>query len=164
MKLAGIDIGNDSVKLLMDGSSEPIVVPNIVAPGFDRPILQFEESALQALDVSIFSPKLAKNGERYFVGLLATENDNNLELDEGTNKAISDQALVVALTTLAYAALLSQPSSSFSNAYDEFEYWIGTGLPVRTYAKYRSIFEERLVGEHEVTFLSTPKPQSETTY
>ncbi len=160
MKLAGIDIGNDSVKIVLDGSTEPIIVPNIVAPGYDRAILQFEESPLQALDVSVFSPKLSRNGERYFVGLLATENDNNLELDESTNKAISDQSLVVALTSLAYAALMNQPSSSFTNSYDEVEYWIGTGLPVRTYAKYRSIFEDRLVGEHEVTFLSTPKFQN----
>lgn len=53
MKLAGIDIGNDSVKIVLDGSTEPIIVPNIVAPGYDRAILQFEESPLQALDVSV---------------------------------------------------------------------------------------------------------------
>ncbi|UFJ40339.1 ParM/StbA family protein [Brevibacillus humidisoli] len=161
MKLAGIDVGNDSVKVVLDGSTQPIVIPNIVAPGHDRHILQNEESPLQALDVTIHSPKLSMKGERYFVGLLATENLDNVELDESENKAVSDQSLVVALTALAYAGIMNQSASGFSsNHYDEVAYCIGTGLPVRTYANYHKTFEDRLLGEHEVTFLSTPKLQN----
>lgn len=161
MKLAGIDIGNDSVKVILDGTTEPIIIPNIVAPGHDRHILQFEESPLQALDVAVHSPQLAKRDERYFVGLLATENHDNMELDESENKAISDQSLVVALTALAYAGIMSQSTLGYANNnYDEIDYYIGTGLPVRTYANYHKTFENRLLGEHEVTFLSTPKLQN----
>lgn len=158
IKLAGIDIGNDSVKVALDGMNEPIIVPNVVAPGYERHILQEEDSPIKALDVLVHSPKLSRNNERYFVGLLAMENEDNMELEETDNKALSDQSLVVALTSLAYAGLVSQSfGASGYNAPDEVEYIIGTGLPVRTYARFHRTFEERLVGEHEVTFLSTPQ-------
>jgi plasmid segregation protein ParM len=158
IKLAGIDIGNDSIKLVLDGSREPLVIPNIVAPGYERHILQEEDSALKALDVMIHSPALAQSNQRYFVGVLAMEHEDNVELEESDNKAISEQALIVALTALAYQGLMSQAynSGNYGNA-DELEYYLGTGLPVRTYAKYNQQFEQRLVGEHEVTFLSTPQ-------
>lgn len=161
MRLAGIDVGNDSIKVALDGGGEPIIIPNIVAAGHDRHILQYEESPLQALDVSVYSPQLTRRSERYFVGLLASENHDNVELDEGENKALSDQSLVVALTALAYAAIVSQSTSNYSNNnLDEVEFYIGTGLPVRTFAKYNKNFENRLLGEHEVTFHTTPKLQN----
>ena len=113
IKLAGIDVGNDSVKLIVDGSTEPIVIPSILAPGYERHIFQEEDSPLKALDVRIYSPKLKKKNQRYFVGMLATEDPDNAELEETDNKATSDQSLIVALTALAYAGLtggeLSEP-------------------------------------------------------
>lgn len=158
LKIAGIDVGNDSIKVMMDGMREPIHVPNIVAPGYERYILQEEDSSLKALDVMVYSPALAKNNQRYFVGQLAMEHEDNLELEETDNKAISDQSLVVALTALAYAGVISQPANTNDfMSVDEVEYIIGTGLPVRTYARFHKQFEERLVGEHMVTFYSTPK-------
>ena len=51
IKIAGIDVGNDSVKLVVDGSSEPIVIPSIVSPGYERHIFQEEDSPVKALDV-----------------------------------------------------------------------------------------------------------------
>jgi plasmid segregation protein ParM len=159
VKLAGIDIGNDSVKLVIDGGQDTIVIPNIVALGYERSILQEEDSPLKGLDVMIHSPRLAKSNQRFFIGLLAMENDDNVELEDTDNKALSDQSLIVALTALAYAGINGQAGagSSFNSTFDEVEYVIGTGLPVRTYAKFHKSFEERLVGEHEVTFLTTPQ-------
>lgn len=158
LKIAGIDVGNDSIKVLLDGMSEPIQVPNIIAPGYERYILQEEDSSLKALDVMVYSPSLAKNNQRYFVGQLAMEHEDNLELEETDNKAISDQSLVVALTALAYAGVVSQPANNSDYmSVDEVEYVIGTGLPVRTFARFHQQFEQRLVGEHMVTFYSTPK-------
>jgi plasmid segregation protein ParM len=157
IKLAGIDIGNDSIKLVLDGSREPLIIPNIVAPGYDRHILQEEDSPIKALDVMVYSPALAHNNQRYFVGLLASEHEDNIELEETDNKALSDQSLVVALTALAYAGITGQSIGTASFGGDEVEYVIGTGLPVRSYAKYHASFEQRLVGEHEVTFLTTPQ-------
>ncbi len=159
LRIAGLDAGNDSIKVVLDGSREPVIIPNIVAPGYDRFILQEEDSPLKALDVMVHSPSLAKNNVRYFVGLLATENDDSYELEETDNKAISDQSLIVALTALAIAGL-SSPSyggSSFSGGENQLEYIVGTGLPVRTYMRYHRQFEQRLVGEHEVTFMTTPQ-------
>jgi len=163
VKLAGIDIGNDSVKLVLNGQPEPIIIPNVVSPGYERHILQEEESLLQALDVMVYSPKLKKKNQRYFVGLLASEDQDNAELEDTDNKATSDQALIVALTALAYAAAIGGPQALQTGATaDEAEYIIGTGLPVRTFARFHQTFEERLVGEHEVTFLSTPKLRGRT--
>ncbi|WP_409342390.1 hypothetical protein [Paenibacillus sp. MBLB4367] len=157
-RLAGIDIGNDSIKIVHDGSGTPVVIPNIVTPGYERLILQEEDAALKALDVTVHSPSLAQNNRRWFVGTLATELDDNSEPEETDNKALSDQSLIVALTALAYTGIVSQTQagSSISQA-TEVEYVIGTGLPVRTYSKFHEKFEQRLVGEHEVTFLTTPK-------
>jgi plasmid segregation protein ParM len=158
IKLAGIDIGNDSIKLVPDGSREPLVIPNVIAPGYERHILQEEDSAIKALDVMVYSPSLALNNQRYFVGLLAMEHEDNVELEETDNKAVSDQSLIVTLTALAYQGILSQAftNNNYGNV-DEVEYFLGTGLPVRAYARYNQQFEQRLIGEHEVTFLSTPQ-------
>ncbi|HEY0829197.1 MAG TPA: hypothetical protein VGE40_13945, partial [Bacilli bacterium] len=158
IKLAGIDVGNDSIKIIVDGSREPVIVPNVIAPGYERVVLQEEDSAIKALDVMVHSPALGKNNQRFFVGLLAMEDEDNYELDATANKALSDQSLIVALTSLAYVGLMNSPvgTTSYNNV-EEVEYIIGTGLPVRSYASFNKKFEERLVGEHEVTFLTTPK-------
>jgi plasmid segregation protein ParM len=162
IRLAGIDIGNDSVKLVVSGSNEPIIIPSIVSPGYERHVLQEEDSPLKALDVMIYSPKLKKKSQRYFVGLLASEDQDNAELEETDNKATSDQSLIVALTALAYASVTNNTNLQPGQSTDQVEYVIGTGLPVRTYARFHQTFEERLVGEHEVTFLSTPKLRGRT--
>src|SRR5690606_231731 len=155
--LAGIDVGNDSVKVLIDGSNEPIILPNVVVPGYERVVLQEEDSPLKALDVIVNSPALSRNNQRYFVGLLAMENEDNMELEETDNKAVSDQSLVVAITALALAGVSgNQYGVSSISGVGEVEYMIGAGLPVRSYARFHKRFEERLIGEHEVTFLTTP--------
>jgi plasmid segregation protein ParM len=159
IKLAGIDIGNDSIKLVPDGSREPLIIPNVIAPGYERHILQEEDAAIKALDVMVHSHSLGSRNERFFVGQLAMEHEDNVELEETDNKALSDQSLIVTLTALAYHGLMSQQAfggGGFGNI-EEVEYFLGTGLPVRTYAKYNQSFEQRLLGEHEVTFLSTPQ-------
>ncbi|WP_028608821.1 ParM/StbA family protein [Paenibacillus harenae] len=164
IRLAGIDIGNDSVKLVMGGGHEPIIIPSVVSPGYERHVLQEEDSPLKALDVMVYSPKLKKRNQRYFIGMLASEDQDNVELEETDNKATSDQSLIVALTALAYASIAGSAAQAQQpgQTRDEAEYVIGTGLPVRTYARYHQQFEERLVGEHEVTFLSTPKLKGRT--
>ncbi|MBM6994352.1 hypothetical protein D3C76_215730 [compost metagenome] len=162
IRIAGIDVGNDSVKVVVDGSQRPIIIPSIVSPGYDRHVLQEEDSPLKALDVRVYSPKLKRNNQRYFVGLLAMEDQDNSELEETDNKATSDQSLVVALTALAYAALSGQTYPTAGTGIEEAEYIIGTGLPVRSYVAFHQAFEERLTGEHEVTFLSTPELRGRT--
>lgn len=163
IRMAGIDIGNDSVKLVVNGLSEPVIIPNVVSPGYERHVLQEEDAPLKAMDVMVYSPKLKRKSARYFVGLLASEDQDNNELEETDNKATSDQALIVALTALAYSSAISGAITPMpGQTTEEAEYIIGTGLPVRTYAKFHKAFEERLVGEHEVTFLSTPKLKGRT--
>lgn len=158
MKLAGLDVGNDSVKVVVDGATEPVIIPNVVVPGYERMVLQEEDSPLKALDVVVTSNALQKNNQRYFVGLLAVENEDNIELEETDNKALSDQSLVVAITALAISGVMGGSYGGVQSitGINEVEYVIGTGLPVRLYPRFHRQFEERLVGEHEVTFLTTP--------
>ncbi|WP_157279852.1 ParM/StbA family protein [Paenibacillus swuensis] len=157
-KLAGIDVGNDSIKVVLDGTYKPLIVPNIITPGYDRHILQEEDSPLKALDVIVYSPALKQNNRRWFVGQLATELEDNYELEETDNKALSDQSLIVALTSLAYAGVAGTGNGNEGYAQtDEVEFIIGTGLPVRTYTKFHESFEARLIGEHEVTFVTSPQ-------
>lgn len=158
MKLAGLDVGNDSVKVVVDGATEPVIIPNVVVPGYERMVLQEEDAPLKALDVVVTSPALQKNNQRYFVGMLAVENEDNIELEETDNKALSDQSLVVAITALAVTGVMGVSYGGVQSitGVNEVEYVIGTGLPVRLYPRFHRQFEERLVGEHEVTFLTTP--------
>ena len=159
--LAGIDIGNDSIKVVLENHHEPVIIPNIIAPGYERHILQEEDSPLQALDVVINSPSLKKKNQRYFVGSLAVEDADNFELEETENKAESEQSLIVTLTALAYAGIIHRNTNLYESL-NSVDFVIGTGLPVRTYAKYHKTLKDRLIGEHEVTFLTTPQLYNRT--
>ncbi len=160
--LAGIDIGNDSIKIVLENHHEPIIIPNIIAPGYERHILQEEDSPIKALDVVVNSPSLQKKNQRYFVGYLAVEDADNFELEETDNKAESEQSLIVTLTALAYAGVINRQNSSSYERMNDLEFIIGTGLPVRTYAKFNKTLRERLIGEHEITFLTTPELYNRT--
>lgn len=67
-KIAGVDIGNDSVKVILGDQQEPVIIPNVIVPGYERRILQEEDSPLEALDVTINSAALSDEKRRYFVG------------------------------------------------------------------------------------------------
>lgn len=158
VKSIGLDIGNDSVKLAMEGGR--LSIPNIVAPGSPRNLLREEENVLEALDVEVYSRSLTGGWRHYFVGDLAVEDEDNMEMSEIDNKVESDQALIVSLVALAVAAL--SRSDSFTDNPLVAEYAIGTGLPIRQFARYREAFIQRLEGEHEVKFVSTPKYRGRT--
>lgn len=157
-KVAGVDIGNDSLKVITGDQQDPLVIPNVVVPGYRRQVLQEEDSALEALDVQVDSPAFSYSPQHYFVGRLAVEDEDNFEIEETDNKATSDQSLIVTLTALAYAGVVNQMQfdSSSSDEY-EVQYVIGTGLPVRSYHQDHQELEDRLTGEHTVTFHSTPQ-------
>jgi plasmid segregation protein ParM len=163
VKLVGIDIGNNGIKIAEEiyrenESNGSLIVPNVVARVYGRQVLQDEESPLSALDVIINSSALELNNQRYYVGHLAMEQEDSQEIEETDNKALAEQSLIVAITSLAYYGIMNSMMDSVN--YDQVEtveYYIGTGLPVRIFEKYHKIFEERLTGDHEVTFVTTPK-------
>ncbi len=159
LKYAGIDFGNDSIKLVLENQKSPLVIPNVISSGYSRQILQEEESPLKALDVIVNSHALSNNNLRYFVGELAIEDEDKSELEETENKAESDQSLIVALTSLAYMGLVNT-QRAVQDEQLEIEYILGTGLPVRSFVKYHEVLRNKLIGQHEVTFISTPKLQN----
>ncbi|BCJ86561.1 acetate and sugar kinases/Hsc70/actin family protein [Effusibacillus dendaii] len=76
VRSVGLDIGNDSVKLVMEGGV--LAIPNIVAPGSARNLLREEDNVLEALDVEVFSRSLT--GAAYYgtvgvceIGALTTD-------------------------------------------------------------------------------------------
>ena len=79
-------------------------------------------------------------------GQLALEHEDNLELEDTDNKALSDQSLIVALTALAYQGLTNQAANPGYGNVDEVEYTLGTGLPVRSFPKYSQTFETSTSG------------------
>lgn len=158
VRSVGLDIGNDSVKLVLDGGR--LAIPNIVAPGSPRNLLREEDNVLEALDVEVYSRSLTGGWKHYFVGELAVEDEDNLEMSEIENKVESEQALLVTLVTLAVAAL--NRAEPFAENPLVAEYVVGTGLPIRQFARYREKLIQRLEGEHEVKFLTTPKYKGRT--
>lgn len=154
----GLDIGNDSIKLVMEGGR--LAIPNIVAPGSPRNLLREEDNVLEALDVEVFSRSLTGGWKQFFVGELAVEDEDNLEMSELENKVESEQSLIVTLVALAVTALSKSESFTENPVVEEFV--IGSGLPIRQYAKYKDALIQRLEGEHEVKFVSTPKYRGRT--
>lgn len=154
----GLDIGNDSVKLVMEGGR--LAIPNIVAPGSPRNLLREEDNVLEALDVEVYSRSLTGGWKHYFVGELAVEDEDNMEMSEVENKVESEQSLIVTLVALAVTEL--SRSESFTENPLIAEYVIGTGLPIRQFSRYREAFIQRLEGEHEVKFVTTPKYRGRT--
>jgi len=110
--------------------------------------------------VEVFSRSLTGGWKHYFVGELAVEDEDNMEMSEIENKVESQQALIVTLVTLAVSAL--SRSDSITENPLVAEYVIGTGLPIRQFAKYQEALIQRLEGEHEVKFISTPRYRGRT--
>ncbi|WDL99800.1 ParM/StbA family protein [Alicyclobacillus sp. ALC3] len=155
LRLAAIDIGNDSVKPIYSGAhGQPI--PNVIAPiPADRGVLSLESNVYEGIHCRITSPALANSGV-YAVGNLATRYAPNHEPEPGDTKGTSDQAVIMLLVSLALdAATETKASPGTVHA----TYAVSTGLPLRE-AKQpgaRAAFAERLMGKvHEVEFLQTP--------
>ncbi len=154
-RLAAVDIGNYSVKARFDDHT--VQIPNVIADEVDeRNIVSLENEPLDGLHVSIVSGALKKGKGTYAVGKLAADYAENNELTPSDDKALSDQGLVLLLTTLALDAV-----EHFADDHGvvEARYLLSTGLPLKEVRnKLRSTFQERLEkNHHEITFLDTPK-------
>ena len=102
MKLIGVDIGNDSVKIKTKDNE--ISIMNILSAGYDRRVFGKEMGHLSnLLDLSIESK--GKNMGRYFVGGLAFKENRGdmIEKSRGETKAEGESTYIILLASLAYA-------------------------------------------------------------
>ncbi|WP_026486544.1 ParM/StbA family protein [Caldanaerobius polysaccharolyticus] len=149
MKLIGVDIGNDSVKVKTKDSEFNIM--NLVSAGYNRRVFGQEAGHLiNLLDVSIESK--GRQMGRYFVGGLAFKENRGdmIEKSRGETKAESDITYIMVLTSLAYS--LYDENNPVKKEYVT----LGAGLPTEEYFNDRlqDLFKSRLKGTHKVTFHS----------
>lgn len=154
MPIAAVDIGNDAVKAIFEG--ERLYIPNVIAVAdAEREWIAPEKDPLEGLHCEIVSGALSQGKGVYAVGKLATKYADNDELTEDSDKATSDQSVILLLTTLA---LYAAKHGEMKDGVIEVSYFLSTGLPLREVKrKLRKTFRERLKNhQHEVTFLQTP--------
>ncbi|AKG05861.1 hypothetical protein AAV35_013900 (plasmid) [Salimicrobium jeotgali] len=159
MRIAAIDVGNDALKGYFGGLDEHMYIPNVIAEeDEERQTYDYEKSILNGLHVEIASSSLDRGKGIYAVGSLAATKQFNDELTSNSEKASSDQTLVMLLTSLAVDATKHFKEE---NGVIEATYFLSTGLPLdETKKKRRKQFQEKLLhSQHEITFLQTPLVQ-----
>lgn len=149
LTLVGVDAGNKNLKVLLNDSKEPIVIPNIIGETDYRAVSERlgskNKKPINCLDVSIKSN--GKDLGRKYVGNLAVQR-NNVERPLSKEKYNDDDILFVSLTGIAYA--LYEPI----NPVKTVNIALGTCLPTREVLFDDKVakHEERFIGTHEVTF------------
>ncbi|WP_318616223.1 ParM/StbA family protein [Sporosarcina sp. YIM B06819] len=168
IRIAAIDVGNDSLKAIFGKLEVELKIPNVIAQDIaDRPIIGIEELDSQeptdGIHIRLHSPTLQDNNAIYRVGNLATKSGNSTELDPGSNKSEEDQTLVMLFAALALDAARDENKTIFrrSNNVIEATYTLGTGLPLREVKEGKDVgYRSQLLGSvHQVEFLVTPKYQ-----
>jgi plasmid segregation protein ParM len=162
VRLAAVDIGNDSVKPIYEGANwsmvKGMILPNVIAEvPEDRGVVSLESGLYEGIHCRVTSPSLAKSGV-YAVGNLATRYSSNQEPEPGDMKSTSDQAVIMLLVALALDAAQNVPANG--NGIIETKYALSTGLPLKEVKQLgaKMVFRDRLMGKvHEVEFLQTPQ-------
>lgn len=160
MLIGGLDAGNNTIILSLEDSfgEEAIIIPTITTPYVDNSFGKNNKKAtlLNNLDVEITlnydrGKEGKKNLGRHFVGQLAPNVNNKIDLRNGAQKKLGDEDLMICmLTTLAYGAIKAQGKEEGSVTAD---YNIVTGLPYLQYKNDAEGFSKQLVGNHLVKFM-----------
>ncbi|MEK5357956.1 ParM/StbA family protein [Paenibacillus sp. FSL L8-0709] len=157
IRMAAIDIGNDTLKAYVQGLNQEIWIPNVIAEiGESRDIVELEKHPLDGLHVEIVSGALKRGQGVFAVGKLAGGYSHNDELTSDSEKSEADQPVIMLLTALAYdAAKAFRPK----NGIIEATYNLSTGLPLSEAKRgKRKTFKEKLkANSHEVRFRTTPE-------
>lgn len=169
VKEIGVDVGNDALKLCMNGTTfdgkEKLEIMNVVAPGYNRRILGGIEKGqlVNLLDVTISKDGVPFDIGRYFVGGLAfKENRGDLiEKSKRDIKAKSVQTIVLMVTGIAYSLYDPQEPVKTENVA------IGTLLPTEeffcTSEDLVSELEKELTGSYTIKFNSNAFKGAEIT-
>lgn len=161
MRLASVDIGNDAIKAYTENVDHAYYIPNVISHLEERSIVEMEKNSLDALHVEVSSSAL-KNVRKVAVGKLASKQSVNDELTPDTDKANSEQAIILLLTTLALDAVENLPETE--EDFIEANFLLSTGVPMNeTKRGLNKEFKKKLRdGQHQVTFLNTPNHEGKT--
>ena len=121
VRIAAVDVGNDSIKAIFGKMDSELNIPNVIARDVeDRPVIGIEEldtkNPLEGIHIRVHSPALKDNNVIYRVGNLATKSENATELDPGSSKSEEDQTLVMLFATLALDAVKDENASLFKKS------------------------------------------------
>jgi plasmid segregation protein ParM len=151
--VAGADPGFGAIKL--DAGSEKILFPALICNGSERifSILGKSDQEKGAeLDRQIASlDVIVKNNSsgverHYFMGSLAEQlNPREVHYCWDEDKSDDEEAMALLITSIA----LAQP-------FPKTNIYLGTGVPVKYYARLKDKYENELKGSFSVTFLSGP--------
>lgn len=153
---AGVDAGNNSLKLWVDGA-EPQLIPSIYSlyvgdttAGFDIEDLT-KEQLVDNIDITIVSSKAVPNSNtRYIVGSkVLRDRLTTVEMESKSNKSTDLTPVILTLSGLTIDAIKRYPEKSKINV----SYDIALALPVNSIthetAKNHS---DRFIGTHEIIF------------
>lgn len=148
-KIAGVDIGNDSMKYYDGTQGNMSIMPNVIAESIELDHFEMQQgNILDFLDV-----KIESKGQligHYFVGKLAEKNPKHIqEMFTGNNKADEKQVMISLLTLLA--AKTADPKKQGKM---EAAFTLGLGLPIKDYVSSKQVLIDKLVGTHKVIFNS----------
>lgn len=157
VRMAAVDIGNDSLKAYVGDLQSELHIPNVIAEvSPTREVVEMEKHAIDGLHVEIVSGALKQGKGIYAVGRLATGYPHNDELTLDSEKADSDQSIILLLTALAYDAA---ESIREKKGIIDAAYYLSTGLPLSEAKRgKRQAFRDKLMNnQHEVHFKDTPE-------
>ncbi|MER2005882.1 MAG: ParM/StbA family protein [Psychrobacillus sp.] len=153
---AGVDAGNNSLKLWADGS-EPLMIPSIYSTyvgntteGFD--VADFTpEQLVENIDITIVSSKaIPMTNSRYIVGSKVLQDRlTPVEMESKSNKSLDITPVILTLAGLTVDAIKRNSGKNKIN----ISYDIALALPVNTITQEAAkVHSERFIGTHEIIF------------
>lgn len=156
MKKAGMDNGNNGLKLWVSDKEKPLMIPTVVSLNKGESYTTLEEPDVTKeelhnnIDVTINSKALRYNGMRYIVGNKVIEDNLDAEeLEIHSDKSTDEITAILGLSGLAINEIFDNYESDDIKA----TYDISVSLPVNTITVEKAeYYSNRFIGEHEVIF------------
>ena len=138
MKNIALDLGYGFTKILMEGSSRPVVIPTVV--GESRSIkyktdVSENKNSLKDIVVNV-------HGDNYFVGDLANRQSDIVHFTLDEDRFDEKATKIMAKAALAIA--------SSEDTFTEQDINVVTGLPVTFYSNYKNKLETMISDTHAV--------------
>lgn len=159
MLRGGLDGGNNTIILDLEGLKKPLIVPTVYSPykdysnGLENEAKKIEDSIDVEITLNYDNAKSKKELGRYNVGNLARviEGTNALVREIGKQKAGDEGLLICMLSTLALGVIKAQNKE---NGLLTEDIKLVTGLPILQYQNEpnRENLAKTLLGNHKIKF------------
>ncbi|MEK5394018.1 ParM/StbA family protein [Margalitia sp. FSL K6-0131] len=152
--IASIDLGNSVVQFKINGRKGDM--PNTLALCTEDKVTYYDSSEKdikESLIVKIDSKSIKNKGEKHYIGISATDKENNSETEKNNKKASQDRSIYMALTPLALDAVQNNTDKNKMDLEIEI---LTTALPTKQVLADREVLKEKLIGHHTVTLCDVP--------